>query len=119
MDGHLGLFDCQDVNELQPLVPQLEALVQAMGEGQMVRGGGGAAADQPPNVQVAVEEVRVRAARILVRIKGAEAWQWLGREVTRPCEAASLHDLGSLAACGVLVSSVGKWRHRIPVRCHS
>ena len=75
MDGHLGLFDCQDVNELQPLVPQLEALVQAMGEGQMVRGGGGAAADQPPNVQVAVEEVRVRAARILVRIKGAEAWQ--------------------------------------------
>ena len=55
---------------LQPLIGALERLVKGAAEG-MVRGGvGGAAADQPPNVQVSVEEVRVRAARILVRIKG-------------------------------------------------
>lgn len=75
------------LQELQPLIGQLERLVKGGADG-MVRGGvGGAAADQPPNAQVSVEEVRVRAARILVRIKAS-------------CEAPStvpLNDFGPRA----------------------
>eukprot|EP00913_Durusdinium_trenchii_P033922 g31753.t1 len=78
--------------ELQPLIPALERLVKAPCEG-MVRGGvGGAAADEAPNAQVSVEEVRVRAARILVRIKGA-----LVGAAEAAAGSSSLIDLGSRA----------------------
>ncbi|CAJ1402385.1 unnamed protein product [Effrenium voratum] len=66
--------DSAKLRELQPLMPQLQQLVEGGDDGQMVEGGvGGAAAGEPPGAQVSREEVRVRAARILVRVKEAQA----------------------------------------------
>eukprot|EP00931_Biecheleriopsis_adriatica_P056272 TRINITY_DN33342_c0_g1_i1.p1 TRINITY_DN33342_c0_g1~~TRINITY_DN33342_c0_g1_i1.p1 ORF type:complete len:1172 (+),score=270.83 TRINITY_DN33342_c0_g1_i1:89-3604(+) len=59
------------LRDLQPLMPQLQLLVEGESDdgSQMVAGGaGGAAAGEPPAPQVSREEVRVRAARLLMRL---------------------------------------------------
>eukprot|EP00930_Biecheleria_cincta_P034018 TRINITY_DN23547_c0_g1_i1.p1 TRINITY_DN23547_c0_g1~~TRINITY_DN23547_c0_g1_i1.p1 ORF type:complete len:1180 (-),score=245.15 TRINITY_DN23547_c0_g1_i1:160-3699(-) len=74
------ILHCEDTDpaklkHLQPLLPQLRSLVEVSGDGsQMVQGGASDAfdGDHPPPL-VSCQDVRVRAARCLVRLRACVA----------------------------------------------